>query len=125
MNDTQSSSGIDQAYHLATNRLCKWRTVLVGWMIGSKHRDEPGVQAHRDAADARLLQRVELNALTALMITKGFFTREEFMAQVVEECGHQERSLEQLFPGYRANDAGISVDPKLATETNKRLGFPL
>ncbi len=123
--DEQSSSGIEQAYQRATNRLCKWRSVLVGWMIGSKHHDEPGVKAHRDRADAVLMLRVEVNALTALLIEKRLFTREEFMAQIVEECGHKERELEAMFPGYRTTDAGLSIDVTVASVTNQRMGFPL
>jgi hypothetical protein len=125
MSDTQSSAGIEAAYSRAANRLCKWRSVLVGWMIGTKGADEPGVKAHRDRADAVLMLRVEVNALTALLIQKGVFTREEFMVQVTEECGHKERELEAMFPGYRTIDNGISIDPKLALETNRRMGFPL
>jgi hypothetical protein len=123
--DEQSSSGIESAYLRATNRLCKWRAVLVGWMIGTKNQDEPGVKAHRDRADALLMLRVEVNALTALLIQKGLFTREEFMAQIVEECGHKERELEAMFPGYRTTDVGLSIDPTVAAQTNQRLGFPL
>jgi hypothetical protein len=125
MNDKQSSEGIQQAYQQAVQRLGKWRSVLVGWMIGTKGANEPGVQAHRDRADAILMLRVEVNALTALLIAKGVFTTDEFMAQIVTECEHKQSELEAMFPGYRATDAGISIDPHVAAITNKRMGFPL
>ncbi len=125
MNDKQSGTGIQTPYIEACNRLCKWRTVLVGWMVGTKASTAPGVQSYRDAADQRLLMRVEISALTSLLIAKGVFTHAEMQAQVVEECGHLQRVLEQKFPGYRATDAGIAIDAAEAKKTNERLGFPL
>lgn len=125
MNDQQSSQGIAIACNKAMNKLCKWRSVFVGWMIGTKRGDEPGVQAYRDAVDFRLAARVELNALSTLLIEKGVFTREEFTAQVAIEAGLYDTQLEKLFPGYRTTDEGLSIDPRVAAETNKRLRFPL
>ncbi len=124
MNDEQSSQGIQQAYEAAVQRLAKWRNVLIGWMMGSMPKTAPGYQAHKDRAEAQLMHRVEINALTALLIKKGVFTTEEFMAQIVEECAHKHRELEQLFPGYKATDIGMSIDVAMASETHKRMGFP-
>lgn len=120
----QSNRGIHQAYNAATQRLGKWRTVFLGWMLGTVPQGTPGLMAHKDRIDAQLMHRVEINALTALLIKKGIFTTEEFMLQVVEECGHKHEELEQLFPGYKATDAGIAIDVAQAQETNKRMGFP-
>jgi antibiotic biosynthesis monooxygenase (ABM) superfamily enzyme len=93
-------------------------------MIGTRSADTPGVKAHRDRADAILMLRVEVNALTALLIEKRLFTVDEFMAQIVTEWEHKQRELEAMFPGYRATDIGISIDPAVAEETNRRMGFP-
>ena len=124
MKDTQSSDGIRAAYERATQRLCKWRSVFAGWMLGTVADGTPGLKAHRDAIDARLMMRVELNALAALLTAKGAFTVEEFMAQIVTECDHNQRQLEAMFPGYKATDIGINIDITKAIETNKRMGFP-
>jgi len=124
MTDTQSSAGITAAYKRASQRLCKWRTVFLGWMLGTVSNDTPGLKAHKDRIDGHIMHRVEINALTALLLQKGVFTIDEFMAQVAEECGHKEREYEAMFPGYKATDTGISIDPKVAAETNKRMGFP-
>ncbi len=124
MNDKQSSDGIKAAYEAATQRLCKWRAVFVGWMLGTVPDDKPGVKAHRDRADAVLMMRVELNALTSLLVAKRVFTVEEFMAQIVTECEHKQRELEAMFPGYKATDIGISIDVAQAAVTNRRMGFP-
>ena len=124
MNDTQSSDGIAQAYQRATQRLCKWRVVFLGWMLGTVQEGTPGLKAHKDRVDAQIMHRVEINALTALLIKKGVFTTEEFMAQIVDDCGYKEREFEAMFPGYSATDIGIHIDVTRAVETNKRMGFP-
>lgn len=124
MNDKQSNEGIMAAYEAATQRLCKWRTVFVGWMLGTVADDKPGVKAYRDRCDAVLMMRVEINALTALLIEKHVFTVDEFMAQIVTECEHKQLELEAMFPGYKATDTGISIDVVQAAVTNRRMGFP-
>jgi hypothetical protein len=125
MNDTNSSDGIGAAWSEAMNKLCRWRSVFVGWMIGSKHADEPGVKAYRDAVDARLSARVDINALTTLLIEKRVFTREEFMAQATIEARLLDAEMESFFPGYKTTDIGVSIDTLVAQQTNARLGFPL
>ncbi len=124
MNDKQSSEGIKAAYEAATQRLCKWRTVFVGWMLGTVADDKPGVKAYRDRCDAVLMMRVEINALTSLLMAKRVFTVDEFMAQIVTEGEHKKLELEAMFPGYKATDQGISIDVVQAAVTNRRMGFP-
>lgn len=111
-------------YERTVNRLCKWRTVLVGWFLGTKADDSPGVKAWRDMMDNRLIVRVEVSAITALLIEKGAFTVDEFKSQVVIECDEMQKMLEAQFPGHVAIENGISISPPLALETYKRLGFP-
>lgn len=111
-------------YDRTANRLAKWRTVLTGWVLGTKGQHEPGVQGMRDVMEARLLQRVELNALIALLVEKGVFTITEFKAQVVLECDDYQHVMEARFPGHVAVETGIQVNAELAAETYKRLGFP-
>jgi hypothetical protein len=123
-NDSQSSAGIREAYERATQRLCKWRTVFLGWMLGTVPDGTPGLKAHKDRVDAQIMHRVEINALTALLINKGVFTVDEFMAQIVEECAHKEREYEAMFPGHKATDIGVTIDIEKAMETYKRMGFP-
>jgi len=122
--DTQSGAGIRDAYERATQRLCKWRTVFLGWMFGTVLDGTPGLKAHKDRVDAQIMHRVEINALTALLIKKGVFTVDEFMAQVVEECQHKEREFEAMFPGHKSTDVGVQIDTAKALETYKRMGFP-
>jgi hypothetical protein len=124
MTDKQTSAAIHEAYARATQKLTKWRTVFIGWMLGTVPEGTPGLKAHKDRVDAQIMHRVELNAITALLIKKGVFTTEEFRAQITEECGHKEKEFEEMFPGYKSTDIGISIEPARANETNKRMGFP-
>lgn len=124
MNDEQSSKGIAQAYNRATQKLCKWRGVFIAWMHGTVAEGTPGLKAHKDRVDLQIMYRVEINALTALLIKKGVFTVEEFMAQVIEECELKEKEYEGKFPGYKSTDEGISIDIAVVQQTMKRMGFP-
>lgn len=101
------------------NRLCKWRTVFAGWQLGTRSKDDPEAQAVRDAIDARLLMRVELSALVALMIQKKMFTSTEFAAQCDVEAEHLMEILEDKFPGVRATDSGLAIDPVKFAVTTK------
>jgi hypothetical protein len=108
----------------ALNRLCKWRTVLAGWHLGTKMKFEPGVPAMRDLQDNRLIVRVELTALTYLLFEKGIITKAEWEAAVEREADELDKMYRRKFPGYTATDTGITIDPELAQETNRRLSFP-
>lgn len=111
-------------YERTLNRLAKWRTVLTGWCLGTKGKDEPGVKGMRDIHEQRLIMRVEMNAVTALLIEKGVFTADEFKAQIVLECDEHQHVMEAMFPGHVATEGGIAVNTELAAETYKRLSFP-
>lgn len=99
------------------NRLCKWRAVFAGWQLGSRPKTDPEAAAVRDATDARLLMRVEITALVALLVQKGMFTATEFAAQTEVEAECLMELLEKKFPGFRATDDGIMMDPQIAQKT--------
>ena len=40
------------------NRLCKWRTVLTGWQLGTRAKGDPEGDAVRDHREVTLLLRV-------------------------------------------------------------------
>lgn len=108
----------------ALNRLCKWRSVLAGWHLGTRSADAPGVQAMRDLQDFRLVMRAEMNAITELMIQKGIFTKAEYDAALALAADECELDLQRSFPGYRATDAGMDINVAVAMETNRARGFP-
>lgn len=107
----------------ALNRLCRWRTVLAGWQLGTRLASDPECAAVRDQRELLLLLRVDVNALTQLLIAKGVFTTIELEEQSTLEAALLERCLEDRFPGYTATASGISIDPRLAVQTNKRYNF--
>jgi hypothetical protein len=109
----------------ALNRLCKWRALLAGWHLGTRPRDEPGVQAMRDLRELTLIMRAELNAMVGLMVSKGVFSAEEYQRAMAREAVEMDTDMERRFPGYRASEHGLVIyDSDLAHDTCERLGFP-
>lgn len=94
----------------ALNRLCKWRTILAGWQLGTRPDTDPETQAVRDHRDATLILRAEVSALVALLVDKGVFTPHEFEKQVAEEADYHSKQLEEQFPGAKATDSGMDID---------------
>ena len=113
------------------NKLRKWSLVLAGWHLGSKSMIDgaghvmPGVRHMRDLMDRWLIMRVEISALTTLMIEKGVFTAEEFMTAANREAASLDSDLEDAFPGLRTTSEGVIIyNPDLARDTMIIKGFP-
>jgi hypothetical protein len=107
----------------ALQRLCKWRSFYAGWQLGSRPKGDPESDAVRDAVDARLVMRVELNAMGALLIQKGVFTLEEWHRAVEVEAKAMNRALEERYPGVRATDEGIEITNPEGADTIRRMNF--
>lgn len=84
----------------ALNRLAKWRTVLAGWQLGTRAKGDPECDAVRDHREATLLLRVEVTALSQLLISKGVFTEQEWNEQIAAEAAYYSTALEKRFPGF-------------------------
>lgn len=110
---------LDQETDRWLNRICKWRSILAGWQLGTRLKGDPECDAVRDHRELTLLLRVEVNALTGLLLKKGVFTQEEWQLQLVEECKALEESYQKRFPGMKSSDEGMDIDVKLANETTK------
>ena len=109
----------------ALNKLCKWRTVLAGWHIGTKSMTEPGTKAMRDLMDKWLVLRSETTALITLLIEQKVISAEDFSNQVRIEAAFLDEAMEKMFPGFKSFDGGIHItDVGLAEQTMQRLGFP-
>lgn len=104
-------------YDEALQRLCKWRSVLAGWQLGTRTSDDPECQAVRDLQEARLMLRVEVTALARVLVEKGITTPEDLQRLFAEEAEHLNLAMERKFPGFRATNIGMSIDPKAAAET--------
>jgi hypothetical protein len=97
--------------------VAKWRTVFTGWQLGTREKGDPEGDAVRDHRELTLLLRIEVQALTALMIKKGVFSEREFGLQVIEEAEFFDKQLEKRFPGFRATDDGMQMTMPEAAET--------
>ena len=106
------------------NRVSKWRSVFSGWQLGTRSADDGESRALRDHREATLLLRAETNALTALCLDAGVFTRRDLTAQMILELEHLDEAFASRFAGMSATDDGIAYELPLASETMRRLGFP-
>src|SRR5258707_10424244 len=61
----------EQRMLAALNRLTKWRTHYAGWQLGTRAKGDPESDAVRDHRELTMLLRVELTALTGLLMRKG------------------------------------------------------
>lgn len=101
----------------ALNRVAKWRSVFAGWQLGTRPKGDPECDAVRDHREATLLHRVEITAIAALLIKKGVISQSEFEAQIEIEADALSASLEQRFPGFKAESHGMSMDVSKAAQT--------
>ncbi len=98
-------------------RLGKWRTIFTGWQLGTRAKGDPEADAVRDHREATMMLRVEVSAMSQLLVRKGVFTREEYTEQVMEECKLLCKAYERRFPGIKATDDGLHIDPAIAADT--------
>lgn len=96
----------------ALNILCKWRTLLTGWQLGTRPKGDPEGDAVRDHREATLLLRVEATALATLLIAKGVITRTEWDAALEHEAKAFNADLERRFPGVTAHEGGLTLDKR-------------
>lgn len=103
----------------AMNRLCKWRSILAGWQLGTRVSSDPEAQAVRDHREQSMLLRVEVSALVALLISNGAFNADEWAEQLREEADQLSAACARKFPGMTATDVGIDMVFPEAAETMK------
>lgn len=64
----------------ALNKLCKWRSILAGWQLGTRLMEDPESRAVRDHRDATLIQQTDMDALLALLTEKGTISEQDQQA---------------------------------------------
>ena len=101
----------------AQNRLAKWRSAFAGWQLGTRPMQDPEAQAVRDHREVTMMLRAEVNALSSLLVSKGVFSNEEYLEQLVEEYTYLADVYEEKFPGFEATDEGLRLDPLNAAKT--------
>lgn len=101
------------------NKLCKWRMVFAGWQLGTRAKGDSESDALRDHREATMMLRVEVSALTRLMLEKKVITQAELSAAVLAEAEHLDDMYAKRFPGFTSADFGMSMEPVQAKETMK------
>lgn len=114
MDSFQKNSLLLDPFQKKMNLLVKWRSILAGWQLGTRSIDDPENQAVRDQREMLLLIRVELNAVIGVLFRNGIITVPEFKAECMSEADSLMLSLEKRFPGAKAIEDGMSIDPVLA-----------
>lgn len=97
----------------AFGRIRQFARYAVGRITGTTPNTNGAYKQLLSLDEARFLHRVELTALTRLMIAKGVFTSEEFAHQTLEEAIAFEHQLKEHFPEVTPADDGgsYSLDP--------------
>lgn len=113
------SPHVEELLERALNRLAKWRTIFVGWQLGTRPMGDPESDALRDHRELTMLMRAELSAVAQLLVKKGIVTEDEYGLQLAHECGHLEKRFEEKFPGVQANAVGLIIDVAKFQETCK------
>lgn len=109
-------------YEDAMQRVVRWHTVLTGRVLGSRLEDDPQCKGYRDIFDKMILLRVEVTALTGLLLDKGIFTLDEFMEKCRTEAEELDKAYQLSFPGVRTILNGIVIEPSVFVETAR--GWP-
>src|SRR4051812_18097011 len=112
-----SDDQVDSLVQRALNKLCKWRTVFVGWQLGTRPKGDPESDAVRDTRELLILLRVEVTAITKLLLDKRVCTHREFQIALLDEAQKLDADYERRFPGFKATDDGMQINISMARET--------
>lgn len=96
----------------ALNILAKWRTLFTGWQLGTRPKGDPEGDAVRDHREVTILLRAEGNAVLGLLLAKGVFTEEEWLAALEREALQLSQDYERRFPGVTAHEDGLTFDKR-------------
>jgi len=103
----------------ALNKVTKWRNVFQGWQLGTRSREDPEGQAVRDHREVTILLRIEVSALTAVLVDKGIISLDDFQEAVIKEAVLLDKGYERRFPGISTTEYSIEYDVQKARETMK------
>lgn len=107
------------------NRLAKWRKFFASWQLGTTSEGNGTYRAVADHREATIMLRAEVSALSTILANKGVFTRDEYMRALLDEANRLSAEYEDKFRGWKATDAGMEMNLPAASETMRRMGFPL
>jgi hypothetical protein len=95
----------------ALNRVAKWRGLFAGWQLGTRPKGDPESDAVRDHREITILLRVEGSALVGLLLSKGLISAKEWNTALIQEANLLNTDYERRFPGVKAADHGLVLDP--------------
>lgn len=116
---TPEEETAEEEMRVATRKLRMWRTVFASRLLGTKLSGDPELVAVKDLFDKLLCLRVENSAFVALLVEKKIITQVEYARALAAEARLLDRDFEALFPGFKTDDHGLVIDPKLAAVTAK------
>lgn len=95
---------------MAMQKVCKWRMLLAGWQLGTRSKEDPESQAVRDQRELLILLRIEVNALTMLMVEHCKVSVDELRAAMLDEAVALDEAFEKKFPGATSGLDGMHID---------------
>jgi hypothetical protein len=106
------------------NKLCKWRNVFAAWQLGTRPDTDGECKAVKDHREVSIIMRVELSALTGLLIEKGIINQKDFEDAVRLEAEMLDLRYEVKFPGFYTTQEGVGMVLREASATMRKMGFP-
>lgn len=107
----------------SVQRLGKWRAHFAGWLLGTRVKDDPQAQWARDTAEKLLMMRVEINALTQMLVKQDIIDAEKLTIEVGKEAEILMRGLEAKWPGVTAGNDGLHYDMKKIVKRGTMKGW--
>lgn len=102
------------------NKVGKWRSILVGRILGTKPADDPPTMGMRDLMDKMVILRVEVSTVTRLLIEKGLVTPDDWFRVMGEEAEALDKMYEAEWPGIHTTDQGVTITNPEGFETIMR-----
>ena len=96
------------------SKLRQYARFSVGRITGTTTAESGAYKQLLTAEEARLFHRVDINALTGLLIKKGVFTEEEWTDALIEEAKLKDKELAEEWPDITVASDGRSYTINLA-----------
>lgn len=96
---------------VALDRVCKWRTILAGRVWGTSAKT-PQAKGRTDIFERLIILRVELNALTALLLESGVIPEERYLNAIERAAIDLDNAYAEHFPGIRSSATGMVIGPE-------------
>jgi hypothetical protein len=114
----------DRSVFEALNKVARWRKFFASWQLGTRLDTDGEYRAVADQRELLILLRVEVTALTDLLMKKGLINQKEFQAALEREARTLDKDYERSYPGFSTTQDGLRMQMPEAYETTRRLGFP-